>query len=86
VGLRGLLGQGVADGEPVMSHLQQAAQAALKRRNPDPERIERRNEYLSQQDDWSGKCRYCKATLTGTPAELAAHSCPEFEASNESRT
>ncbi len=66
--------------------LGRAIAAASRRHNSDPERIEARNEYLSKQDDWSATCRYCKGTLTGTPAELAAHSCPEFEASNESRT
>lgn len=58
--------------------------AAIRRRNPDPELAAERTAYHEKQDDWAGECGYCKKKLLGTLAQLRAHTCPEFEASNES--
>lgn len=55
--------------------------AAHRRRNPDPEIVEERNEYLESLTDWKGKCAHCGAELTGTIAAVKAHRCPEYEAS-----
>jgi len=67
-----------------MTHLQEAAKAAIRRRSAGPEVSERIHEHHDEQDDWKGACGYCKADLTGTVAQLKAHRCAEFEASNES--
>jgi hypothetical protein len=64
-----------------MEHDKAARYASLRRRHPDPEAIAERNETLQGFDDWGGDCGFCKRKLKGTPAELAAHSCPEYEAS-----
>ena len=28
--------------------------------------------------DWSGTCKYCKGTVSGTIDECRAHKCPEY--------
>lgn len=68
-----------------MGHAQKAMQAIHARRNPDPEKVEERNVYLNRQNDWGGTCQFCKKKLLGTPAELVAHRCKEYEVSLEPR-
>ncbi len=38
-----------------------------------------RNAALAKLEDWSGECRFCKAKLSGTIAQLKAHRCKEYE-------
>ena len=50
----------------------------------DPDIAEKREAFLDEQDDWKGDCKYCKQSLVGTRAQLAAHRCREYEAHLES--
>ncbi len=61
--------------------LGRAIAAASRRHNADPEAIEERSTYLAAQSDWKGTCSYCKRELIGTPAQLQAHRCREYEES-----
>ena len=56
------------------------------RADSDPDIAEKREAFLDKQTDWKGQCKYCKQSLVGTRAQLAAHHCQEYEAHLESRT
>ena len=43
----------------------------------DPRAMEAAND---DADDWRGKCHYCHEELSGSRAELTAHTCREWEA------
>ena len=59
--------------------MREVVRAGIRRRNPSPEHTEAIKEYQNAQSDWKGVCQYCKRTLSGTVADLLAHSCKEFE-------